>query len=121
MNHTKKLIAFCIIAAFASLTNPIVFGADKPVPSEKGEKKAPKHLPFRGKVAAVDQSAKTIKVGERTFHVIATTKILKAGKPATLTDVAAGDEVGGSYHEADGGKLQLMSLRVGPKPKADKN
>lgn len=115
MTSIKCFVALVIIAAFASLGSFTITAADKPAPAEKG--KAPKHLPFRGKISAVDQNAKTIKVGERTFHVVATTKIVKAGKPAALADVAAGDEVGGAYHEGEGGKLELMSLRVGPKPK----
>ena len=113
----KRLATLCIIAAFTSLCIPNVTAADKPAPAEKGEKKAPKHIPFHGKVASVNQSAKTIKVGERSFQVVAATKITKAGKPATFADIKADEEVGGSYHETDGGKLELMSLRVGPKPK----
>jgi len=63
----------------------------------------------------VDKTAKTIKVGERTFHVTSETRIMKAGKPATLDDAVVGEEVGGTYKEADG-KLNAVSLRLGPRP-----
>jgi len=106
----------CLIAAMTALCSLPVSAADKPAPSEKGEKKAAKHLPFHGKVEAVDKNAKTLKVGERTFHVTSTTKITKAGKPAILEDATVGEEVGGSYHEGEEGKLEVLSLRIGPKP-----
>jgi hypothetical protein len=112
----KKLIVLSIIAAFAAFSNLNGVAADKPAPAEKGEKKAPRHIPFHGKIGAVDKEAKTLKVGERTFHVTATTKIVKAGKPASFDDATVGEEVGGSYQSAEGGKLEVMSLRVGPKP-----
>lgn len=97
--------------------------ADKPVAPEKGEKKggkaadkkAARPLPFHGKVTAVDKDAKVITVGERKFHATSTTKIMKAGKPAILTDAQPGEEVGGAYREVEGGKLELVSLRIGPK------
>src|SRR5262245_1643964 len=116
----KKLSTLCLIAAATALCNLHLTAADhKPAPAEKGEKgekgeKKTKHLPFHGKVDAVDKNAKTLKVGERTFHVTSTTKITKAGKPAILEDAGVGEEVAGSYHEGEEGKLEVMSLRIGP-------
>ena len=114
--NMKKIITICLLAAFAVATNLNLVAADKPAPAEKGEKKAPRSLPFRGKIEAVDKVAKTIKVGERTFHITSTTKLAKAGKPAILEDAAVGEEVGGAYREGDGGRMELVSLRIGAKP-----
>lgn len=111
----KKVLSICLIALFTAVSVPLVVAADKPVPAEKAEKKGPKTLPFRGKIAAVDATAKVITVGERKFHVTTTTKFMKAGKPATFADATVGEEVGGAYYEEDS-KLQLASLRIGPKP-----
>ena len=61
-----------------------------------------------------------ITVGERKFFATSTTKIMKAGKPAILTDALAGDEVGGAYRDVGNGKLELISLRIGPKPAEEK-
>ena len=33
-----------------------------------------------------------------------------------LDDATVGEVVGGSYHGGEEGKLELMSLRIGPKP-----
>ena len=63
----------------------------------------------------MNKAAKTIKVGERTFQVTSETRIMKAGKPATIDDAVVGDEIGGTYKEADG-KLNAVSLRLGPRP-----
>lgn len=83
--------------------------AAKPAPT-------PKAVPFRGKIGAIDQSAMTLTVGERVFHVTSETKITKAGKTATLADVAVGDPVAGNYLKGDDGKLTAKMLRFGPKP-----
>lgn len=112
----KRIIALCLIAAVAAFTSITLSAADKPAPAEKGEKKAAKHVPFRGKADAIDKTAKTLKVGERTFQVTATTKIAKAGKPASLDEATVGEEVAGAYLQAEGGKLELISLRLGAKP-----
>ena len=116
----KILIALFLIAAFTSLPTPRSIGADKPVPAEKPATKAARSLPFHGKVVAVDKDAKILTVGERKFHAASTTKIMKAGKPAILTDAVVGEEVGGAYREVEGGRLELVSLRIGPKPADEK-
>ena len=71
--------------------------------------------PFHGKLAAVDKTAKTIKVGESVYQITSETKISKAGKPATLDDGVVGDEVGGYVKPTDDGKMAATSLRFGPK------
>ncbi len=128
VNHMKKLIASLFVCAVATCTALDLTAADKPADKpaspEKGEKKAekkadkkaPRSIPFRGKVSAVDKDSKVLTVGERRFHATSSTKIMKAGKPAILTDAQVGEEVGGAYREVDGGKLELVSLRIGPKP-----
>ena len=57
-----------------------------------------------------------LKVGERTFLVTSTTRISKAGQPATFADATVGEEVGGQYKAGTGDKLELLSLRIGPRP-----
>jgi hypothetical protein len=77
--------------------------------------------PFHGKIGAVDKTAKTITLDEktkRTFQVTSETKIMKDGKPATLDDATVGDQVGGRYKKGDDGKLSILSLRLGEKPEA---
>jgi hypothetical protein len=100
---------------------------NKPAPSKKsatdtqepakGEKK-PAAGPFHGKLAAVDQTAKTINVGKRTFLITSETKIKKEGKPATLQDGVVGEEVSGYVKPNDAGKLVATTVNFGPKPKS---
>jgi len=93
---------------------------DKPAagaPAERPAKK-PSVLPFRGTVAAVDKTAKTITVGERVFQVTSETRIFKQEKPATLDDVKVGEAIRGSYKKTDEGKLVAQRIRVGPVPEA---
>ena len=124
----KRLLAVALMAAFAAFTALNVQADDKdqkpPAEKQKGEKGGKSgHVPFKGKVVSVDKAAHSIKVGERVFHVVGTTKVNKTGKTATLDDVTVGDEVRGAYTD-NGGKLELLSLAIGPapekKPKGDK-
>ena len=84
--------------------------------SSKNEKK-PVAGPFHGKLAALDQVAKTISVGKRTFLITSETKIKKEGKPATLQDGVVGEEVSGYVKPNDAGKLVATTVNFGPKPK----
>ncbi len=117
----KKLIAVVLMAAFAGFTALNAQAADKdqkPPPAEKGKaEKADKsgHLPFHGKVVSVDKAANSIKVGQRVYYVLGTTKVNKTGKKATLDDVTVGEDVRGAYTD-NGGKLELLSLNIGPAP-----
>lgn len=90
--------------------------AKKEAPA-KGSATKPKdaRVPFKGSVGSVDRTAMTIKVGERTFQVTSTTRIIKAGKPATFADATVGEECAGSYKKTADDKLELLSLRLGPK------
>jgi hypothetical protein len=86
-------------------------GADK---KDTTAKKKAAH-PFRGKLAAVDKSAHTIKVGESTYQITSDTKITKAGKSAILADGVVGEEVGGYAKPTADGKMAAVSVRFGPK------
>lgn len=97
--------------------------AEKKVVKEKKPAAAKKTttaaLPFHGKVKAIDNNAKTLSVGNEIFQITSETKITKLGKPATLGEGAAGDEVAGSYHKSADGKLNATTVRFGPKPPAE--
>jgi len=111
----KTFILALTVAVFTATTTLPIMAADKPA-TEKKEAK-PRALPFQGKIDAVDQQAKTIKIGERVFHITSETRITKAGNLAGLADAKAGDQVGLSYRDIDK-TLNLVSLRIGPKPDA---
>ena len=114
----KRLMLTLLIAALTTCTSVHVVAADTPAaPAEKKSAKA-RPLPYRGKITSVDKQAKTVTIGERVFQVTSDSKITKAGKPATLDDVTAGEEVGASYKEGADKKSELVSLRLGAKPAA---
>ena len=91
--------------------------AEKKDAPKKGKKKGD-GLPARGKVAAIDKTAKTFKVGERVFHINSETRITKAGKPAKLEDAVVGEDVG-IYYKKDGEKLVALTVRFGPRPEGE--
>jgi hypothetical protein len=114
------IVVGSVVSAPAQATNAIST-TDKPAKKEapaKGSATKPKDaraVPFKGSLGAVDRTAMTIKVGERTFQVTSSTRILKAGKPATFSDATVGEECAGSYKKTADDKLELLSLRLGPK------
>jgi hypothetical protein len=71
--------------------------------------------PFHGKLAAVDKDAKTIKIGESTYDITSNTRIMKAGKPATLDDGVVGEDVSGYSRDEDGKKVATR-VYFGPRP-----
>lgn len=105
-----------LLAIAVAGANFAVKAEDKPA-AEKKDAPKPKRdtQPFHGKVASVDATAKTITVGKQTYNVTSTTKLMKDGKPATFDDAKVGEEVGG-VAKKDGDKLNIVSLRIGPKP-----
>jgi hypothetical protein len=75
-------------------------------------------------ISAVDQTAKTFtlagKEKARVFKVTDKTVLTKAGAPATLKDVAANEEVRGSYLKAADGSLEARIVKLGPMTAAEK-
>lgn len=115
MIKSIKQILLATLWAVAALGVVLpVPAADKPAAADPAK---PKRLPFGGKLVAIDKTAKTITIDretKNTFAVTSETKITKAGKPATLSDAAVGEQVGGLAVDKDG-KLELLSLRLGAK------
>lgn len=117
----KNIIALTLLCAVTGLGISQVVAADSkpaspPAKEKKGEMAAPgktRAVPYRGAVTAIDELARTVKVGERVFQVTSETKIMKGEKAATLGDVKVGDLVTGQYRTVDG-KLEAASLYVRP-------
>src|ERR1043166_2759220 len=110
------------LLGIALLCTPLALPAQdskEPAAKSRSEKKEtaskkPTAGPFHGKLKAVDKAAKTITVGTRTFQITSETVINKAGKPATLAEAVAGEEVSGYVKPNDQGKLIATKLNIGP-------
>ena len=73
-------------------------------------------------LAAKDKVARTIKVGKRTFLVVPSTKIKKAGQPATFEDGVVGEPCSGYVKPDAQGRLVATTVNFGAKtPKPSKN
>ncbi len=108
------------VHAFPQNTNPPAATNTAGAGNTPGAKpaKKPGAGPFHGKLAALDQAAKTITVGKRTFQITSETRIRKSGKPATLEDAVVGEPVSGYVKPSAGGKLLATTVNFGAKPKA---
>jgi hypothetical protein len=109
MKNKLQFITACI-AAFASCA-PVAAYAERAVP-------------FHGMISTVDQAAKTFTIAgkekARVFNVTDKTVLTKAGAPATMKDVAANEDVRGSYLKAADGNLEVKTAKLGPMTDAEK-
>jgi hypothetical protein len=118
----KRILTLVLFTGLVVCVSPIARGAedskDKSAQAPRPAGK-PRQMPFRGKVSAVDKSAKTItlegKENGRTFQITSGTKITKDGKPAVLDDVKVGQSVGGLAKESAAGKWEAATLNLGMK------
>jgi len=110
----KLWLAGLLLIAVAG--TPVALRAQVPGIPVGTNKLANQTLPFRGKLKAIDLTAKTITIGERTIQITSETIISKSSQPAMLSDVAEGDMVAGSYKKDADGKLEAVTLRLAPKP-----
>jgi|SRR5580704_1854833 hypothetical protein len=111
------ILAAMMIGAAAQVYADDTTNAPAPAPKPKG---------FRGTLAAVDGTAKTITVDNkaqkgRVFVITSDTKIMKAGKPATLSDGVVGDPVSGSYMTGADGKMMAKMVTFGAPKKPTTN
>ncbi len=95
-----------------------------PMGKEAGAKTA-RALPYHGKIASVDSTAKTFtiagKTSSRVFKVTDKTEIMKAGAAATMADIVADEEVRGSYWKKEDGTLEAKKVTLGPKTEMEKS
>ena len=95
-------------------------------PSESHKAAAsPRALPFHGMISAVDQSAKTFTIAgketSRAFNVTGKSTVTKDGNPATMSDIAANEEVRGSYWKNADGSLEAKTVKLGAKTEKEKS
>ncbi len=107
-------LALPLQAAAQSTNKPAAAKKSTTDQTESTAKKKGGH-PFRGKLAAVDKAAKIIKIGQSTYQITSQTKIMKAGKPATLDDAVVGEQATGFARPTEDGKMAATSLRLGAK------
>ena len=119
----KKILTLALFTGLIACGYLRVSGAedskDKSVQASKPTGK-PKQMPFRGKVSAVDKTAKAItlegKENGRTFQITSGTKITKDGKPAVLDDITVGQSVGGLAKQSAAGKWEASTVNLGTNP-----
>jgi hypothetical protein len=117
----KSLVPALLVCVALFITNSLqaqsTNATSKKGQTDEKDKSAHKSAhPFHGKLAAVDQAAKTITIGKSVYQITSETKITKSGKPAVLADGVIGEEASGYAKPLDGGKMYAASLNFGPKP-----
>lgn len=119
----KQIALFTLIATALMATPAIMRAQDQPsqipVAAQKSAPAAKKHrhLPFHGKIAKVDMTAKTVTVGHTVLHVSSQTRITQNGKPATASDLAVGEKISGSYVKDEDGTHNALLIHIHVKSK----
>ena len=120
---SRTIVAGLITAALFAADSATAQSTNKTTAEKKSERKESGKQsekkaahPFRGKLAAVDKTAKTITIGKSVYYITSATRIKKNGKDATLEDGIVGEEVTGYAKPMDDGKMAASSLTFGPKP-----
>jgi len=122
----SRFVAVSLLTAF-TFGIPLRSVADEkekegaPAKSDAGAReKRQSRFPFRGRIVSVDTAGKTItiegKEKNRVIHITSQTKILKAGKAATLEEATAGEQVAGQVSRSAEGREEASSIRLGAKP-----
>ncbi len=108
--------ALCVSPAFAKgKKSPAPEASASPAASAAASDKPARPTSYRGKITSVDASAKTFTVGKHTIKVTDEIKITKNDAAATMADIAADEQVRGSYWKKEGGSLEAKSVKLGPK------
>jgi len=102
MKITLPISALAAVLGLALASAPVTVQAATTTPAAPAPAAAPKATKYSGTLTAVDTTANTITISDktlapRTFTITPATKIKKDGKVATLADFKVGDKVGGSY------------------------
>jgi hypothetical protein len=130
MKYLSQLIAVACMATVFAAVPQTAFGK-KPSPAgatspdaAAASAKTERAVPFRGMISAVDARAKTFTItgkgASRTFKITDKSVLTKAGAAATLKDVAANEEVRGSYWKNADGTLEARTVKLGPLTDAEK-
>ncbi len=112
-------LAFCMPVSGQTTPTTATSPAASPATSPAA-KQATRPIPFRGKISAVDQSAKTFTIGSQTFKVTDSTTIMKAGAPATMADIVENEQARGTYLKQADGTLEAKTVKIGPKAAGEK-
>ena len=122
----SKFTLACIGLAAAVMFTATPASAKKPdatdpaaatKPTEKPKKDT---YPFHGEVVSVTPALLTIKGGkgkeDHKYTITPDTKIVNGDKPATIADIKAGENVGGTLKRAEGtGNPTALKINVGVK------
>ena len=112
-------LAFCMLLNAQVSPTTTASPAASPATSPSRQL-ATRPLPFRGKITAVDQKAKTVTVGplvkeweSLVLKVTDSTNIMKADAPGTMSDIVVNDLARGTYVQRADGILEAKALRIG--------
>ena len=112
---TIGLLGLSIVATPGWMAMSVANPTDEPIPLQE------KSPAFHGKVEAVDTTANTLTVDGKVINITAGSKLTKADKAITLSDIKVGDSVHGTTKQTADGRTEALTVRVGPpeaKPKS---
>lgn len=75
-------------------------------------------ITFHGMIVSTDEKAKTFTIAgkekSRSLKITDKTVVTKAGRPATVRDIVANEEVRGIYYKEPDGSMEARTVSLGP-------
>jgi hypothetical protein len=75
-------------------------------------------ITFHGMIVSTDERAKTFTIAgkekSRSLKITDKTVVTKAGRPATIRDIVANEEVRGTYYKQSDGSMEARTVSLGP-------
>jgi len=68
---------------------------------------------FSGRVSKVDPAAKTVTIGDRTYQVLATSRLMRDSKPVAINDIKVGQQISGYYKTSAENKMEVLTADIG--------
>ena len=90
-----------------------------PTASPAGSAAAKLHpITFHGMIVSTDEKAKTFTIAgkekSRSLNITEKTVVTKAGRPATIKEIVANEEVRGTYYKQPDGTMEARTVSLGP-------
>jgi ribosomal protein S1 len=68
---------------------------------------------FSGRVSQIDTAAKTVTIGDRTYQVLATSRLMRDSKPVAINDIKVGQHISGYYKTSTENKMEVLTADIG--------
>jgi len=97
---------------------PVTIMKASPTASPAGSAAKLHPITFHGMIISTDEKAKTFTIAgkekSRSLKITDKTVVTKGGRPGTIRDIVANEEVRGTYYKQSDGSMEARTVSLGP-------